>query len=149
MNYKWIFEFFFLATCEQGEGRGGGPITWNLTKKLYFSNSRVGTFFHLKRTNEGVLEKPFVSIAGVAQWNWLSTYQRLQKNYGLCLILNVSVLTICLLRTRIFSSYSKVCFRYINGLEVMAISACFSTLRTVPTIVIAHTFCASPDTRIS
>ena len=25
----------------------------------------------------------------------------------------------------------------------------FSHLRTVPTIVIAHTFCASPDTRIS
>ena len=25
----------------------------------------------------------------------------------------------------------------------------FSFLRTVPTIVIAHTFCASPDTRIS
>ena len=24
-----------------------------------------------------------------------------------------------------------------------------ATLRTVPTIVIAHTFCASPDTRIS
>ena len=25
----------------------------------------------------------------------------------------------------------------------------FAKLRTVPTIVIAHTFCASPDTRIS
>ena len=32
------------------------------------------------------------------------------------------------------------------------LSACFARLyflRTVPTIVIAHTFCASPDTRIS
>ena len=26
---------------------------------------------------------------------------------------------------------------------------CCANLRTVPTIVIAHTFCASPDTRIS
>ena len=28
-------------------------------------------------------------------------------------------------------------------------SALMPVLRTVPTIVIAHTFCASPDTRIS
>ena len=39
---------------------------------------------------------------------------------------------------------------YISPTAGCVVSAgCAGVLRTVPTIVIAHTFCASPDTRIS
>ena len=37
----------------------------------------------------------------------------------------------------------EICFKNAN------LTLFFWFLRTVPTIVIAHTFCASPDTRIS
>ena len=38
---------------------------------------------------------------------------------------------------------------YLESKAELSFVSAYLSLRTVPTIVIAHTFCASPDTRIS
>ena len=139
------------CTAPEGDKTSNLTLTWEITHI-----QRLTLTLTLRRCNLGldlfwhfVVFVKFVLITCNPGHDWSTSGQGLDRFYvHLSFFADETLLKAVAIAFNDFSSFDQMSpIAYL--LEVRMTQNLIGNLRTVPTIVIVHTFCVSPDTRIS